>query len=280
MYSNYGGVFGNFDFSNLNNISSQSEDELSVLKNSNYTSDERQGTVNTKSQNASLDTTEYDAKLNDYNSLLSNLQSRYLAARWNPDPDKPTEAANLKRQIQQLQSQIASVTNNKSGYLDQQANRTNLDKATTQADQALASAQQSGQAEAAANKKANINAGINKSAAGMLGSQAASTGTSQTANNLAQANSSNAASTQADYLEKMAQANAADAMASNLSKSAGLAAFSGGLQGASSGASMGAVISDEKCKQPSDGIDEDELRESIKRFKALYKELKELRKGR
>lgn len=151
---------------------------------------------------------------------------------------------------------------------------TKVDAATTQADQALQAQQQSDQATAQANKKANINAGINKSRAGMLGSQSASSDTS-VAQSQYQANRSTAASTQADYLEKMAQADALDQQAKNVSKASGLATLSAGLQGAGSGAAMGAVISDENMKE--DPIDDNKLQEAIAEFKRLSDRLKQLK---
>ncbi len=173
--------------------------------------------------------------------------------------------------INKLQSQLKGV----------QLRGNELSSQTTQQDQALASAGLNTQAEANANKTANINTGINKSKAGMLGAQSASTDTANTANNLYTANSSNAAATQADYLSKMnaasqldAEAEGADATARNMNKSALLAGASGALQGAGSGAMMGAVISDENMKEP---VSDEEMNAAYKEFVELYFRLKELK---
>lgn len=162
--------------------------------------------------------------------------------------------------------------------LDEARSRlTRVSDASQAADASLKAAQLSSQQEAAANKTANINAGVNTSAAGMLGSQTASSNSTDTASNMYSGLRSAQASTQADYLEKMAQADALKQQASNMEKSAGLSAFSGGLQGASTGAAMGATISDENAKEPEDGLDEDELLTSINKFVELYNELKQLK---
>ena len=253
-------------------------------KNANYTSNERQGSVNTKAANTNLDTSEYEAKLKDYSDAFNQAQSDLWKAQqmgdWTADMAgaKTRAIRDAQNRMNSAQSGMQQTTTDKSNYLSAQANRTNLDAATTQADQALSSAQQSSQAEAAANKTANINAGINKSKAGMLGSQNATTNTANTANSIFAGNRSAAASTQADYLSKMNQADAADKMADNMSKAANLSAISGALQGAGSGAAMGAVISDENAKQ--DPIDDSELFDAINEFKQLKAKLDLLKEKR
>lgn len=226
------------------------------------TRDKEQASFNTNVAGA------YDDQQQKWNQQLASVYED-LANRY--EYNKGKDWLNSKdlltpyMQAEQLQKQIGQGLEGRG---------TKVDAATTQADQALQAQQQSSQAAAQANKTANINAGINKSRAGMLGSQAASTDNS-VAQNQYMANRSTAASTQADYLEKMAQADALDQNARNMSRSAGLAAFSGALQGGGSGAAMGAVISDENMKE--DPIDDNKLQEAISEFKRLSERLKQLK---
>ena len=227
------------------------------------TRDKEQSTFNTNVAGA------YDDQQQKWNQQLADtyedLANRY---EYNQGKDWLNSKDLLipSMQAEELQKQIG---------LGLEGRGTKVDDATTQASQALLAQQQSESSTAQADKTANINAGINKSRAGMLGSQKASTDNS-VAQNQYTANRSSAASTQADYLEKMAQADALDQNARNMSKSAGLAAFSGALQGAGTGAAMGAVVSDENMKDP---IDDNKLQESIREFKELYKRVKELRES-
>ena len=253
-------------------------------KNANYTSNERQGSVNTKAANTNLDTSEYEAKLKDYSDAFNQAQSDLWKAQqmgdWTAEMAgaKTRAIRDAQNRMNSAQSGMHQTTTDKSNYLSSQANRTNLDAATTQADQALTSAQQSSQAEAQANKTANINAGINRGKAGMLGSQKAATNTANTANNVFTANRGAAASTQADYLEKMAQADALQRQADTMAKGVGNAGLAGALQGAATGASMGAVMSDENVKQ--DPIKEDDLFAAIEEFKQLKAKLDKLKENK
>lgn len=226
------------------------------------TRDKEQAAFNTNVAGA------YDDQQQKWNQQLANTYED-IANRY--EYNKGKDWLNSKdlitpyMQAEQLQKQIGQGLDGRG---------TKVDKATTQADQALQAQQQSSQATAQANKTANINAGINKSRAGMLGSQRASADTS-VAQNQYMANRSTAASTQADYLEKMAQADALDQQAKNMNKAAGLATLSAGLQGAGSGAAMGAVISDENMKE--DPIDDNKLQEAITEFKRLSERIKQLK---
>ena len=266
-----------------------SEDRYDLTKNSGYNQDSRQGSVNTKAANTNLDTSEYEARLKDYNDAFNQAQSDLWKAQQMGDWTAEMTGAKT-RAIRDAQSRMNTATSNmqrantdKANYLSAQANRTNLDKATTASDQALASAQQNEQATASANRTANINAGINRSKAGMLGSAAASDTTANTAQNIYAGNRSAQASTQADYLEKMAQADALDQQAGNIKKSQGLTDMAAFFNGAGSGASTGASLansSDENTKEAPTNKDEDrELLDMVKQFRTLYKELKMLKEG-
>ena len=267
-----------------------SNDRYDLVKNSGYNQDSRQGSVNTKAANTNLDTTEYEARLKDYNDAFNQAQSDLWKAQ--SMGDWTAEMAGAKtRAIRDAQNRMNSATSSmqqantdKANYLSAQANRTNLDKATTTADQALASAQQNEQATAAANRTANINAGINRGKAGMLGSAAASGTTADTAQGIYTGNRSAQASTQADYLEKMAQADALDQQAGNIKKSQGLTDMAAFFSGAGAGANTGAALansSDENTKEAPTNKDEDrELLDMVKQFRTLYKELKMLKEGK
>lgn len=131
-----------------------------------------------------------------------------------------------------------------------------LSKETQTKDQDLYSGMLSAQQEAAANTLQNVNAGINKSAAGLLGSQEAANTAANTAASLYGYNRANQASTQADYLKKMAGAASYDADAAASEQNAALAesqarmmnagaffsAAGGALQGAGTGAALGAAL--------------------------------------
>lgn len=174
----------------------------------------------------------------------------------------------------QLQSDLASqpqfdspVTSAEPEY------EANQKAADTQ--QAIAESAQTAQAEAEKNAAAAASAGINKSRAGMLSDNAAQQSQTSNVSNIATANSSQAASTQADYLQKMAQADALDQQARNMKSGAALTAIGGGIQGAATGASFG-LISDENMKE--EPFDDDKLYDAIREFKRLYMKVKELRR--
>jgi len=141
--------------------------------------------------------------------------------------------------------------------------------------QAIAEGAQTAQAESENNAVAAASAGVNKSRAGMLSDNASQQTQANNVSNVATANSSQAASTQADYLKKMAQADALDQQAKNMKSSAGLTALGGGIQGAASGAIGGAIISDEDMKEPIDF--DQQLYDAVKQFKELYKKVKAMR---
>ena len=289
-----GGSGGIYGLSNLGNLDLKINlDDLptghEIVKpydNANYSSDKRQGSVNTKPQTSEvIDTTKYDARINDIQSQIDAIgyvgPTRPTYNSKHPFFSVTQEEANKNRQKQEqldrLYNQLSAAQGEKSNYYNNATKGigyTDLDKNTTQADQDLQAQQQSEAATAQANKTANINAGINKSRAGMLGSQKASTDNS-VAQNQYMANRSTAASTQADYLEKMAQADALEQYGKNMSKSAGLAALSGAFQGAGSGAALGAVVSDENMKE--DPIDDNKLQEAIEEFKRLSERIKQLK---
>lgn len=264
-----------------------SEDRYDLTKNSGYNQDSRQGSVNTKAANTNLDTSEYEARLKDYSDAFNQAQSDLWKAQqmgdWTAEMTgaKTRAIRDAQNRMNSAQSSMQQTNTDKSNYLSAQANRTNLDKATTASDQALASAQQNEQATASANRTANINAGINRSKAGMLGSAAASDTTANTAQNIYAGNRSAQASTQADYLEKMAQADALDQQAGNIKKSQGLTDMAAFFNGAGAGASTGASLansSDENTKEAPTNKDEDrELLDMVKQFRTLYKELKMLK---
>lgn len=264
-----------------------SEDRYDLTKNSGYNQDSRQGSVNTKAANTNLDTSEYEARLKDYNDAFNQAQSDLWKAQqmgdWTAEMTgaKTRAIRDAQNRMNSAQSSMQQANTDKANYLSAQANRTNLDKATTASDQALASAQQNEQAIASANRTANINAGINRSKAGMLGSAAASDTTANTAQNIYAGNRSAQASTQADYLEKMAQADALDQQAGNIKKSQGLTDMAAFFNGAGAGASTGASLansSDENTKEAPTNKDEDrELLDMVKQFRTLYKELKMLK---
>lgn len=143
---------------------------------------------------------------------------------------------------------------------------------------AMAEEAQSAQAQAKQNYLSNASAGINRSRAGML-SDADADSTSGVANTYA-ANKSLGASTQADYLKKMAEANAAQQQAENLRRGSGYNTLGAVLQGAGSGAAMGATISDENMKESPKEFDQNKLIEAVKEFKRLKKRLDELKARR
>ena len=199
------------------------------------------------------------------------------ARRWE-DEGKPAgtpetiETANAP--TEQLQDENAA--SGSSQLSQEQANAIN--ETTASNSQATSDAMDASTATAKGIQTSAINAGLSKSKAGMLGANQGTSETADNATNLYASNASQKASTQADYLQQMAQANAADLQASNLNKAAGLAGISGALQGAGSGASMGATISDERCKE--EPFDDNKLFEAIEEFKKLKARLDELKKER
>ena len=134
--------------------------------------------------------------------------------------------------------------------------------------------------EAADNAADNASAGINKSRADSLGESAASGNTQQSTASTYNAQKQQTNTTTNDYIQKMKQADALDAQAKYMKQAAPLSALSAGLGAAGTGAMMGAALSDERAKEPADGVDDNKLREAIQQFKALYKELQELKKGK
>jgi len=117
--------------------------------------------------------------------------------------------------------------------------------------QSLGLAEQNAQQEAEANKIAGTNSGVSNAAASNVANNTANTASNTYANSLGGMASQNAA-TQADYLNKMGQVQSAQQKAQNLQNSAALNTIGGALQGAGTGASIGAGISDERCKQAAD----------------------------
>lgn len=249
-----------------------------VVPKTGYSAKDRVGTTENRTSTEHLDTTNYDANINEAQAALKDAQKdayKYSTSKQRRDDAKGYEAFQQKLNAANAAVQQANAA--KANYQKANMNRNNLSAVSTQADQALKSAQLAASGTAQANNKANINAGINRSQAGLLGSQNASKQASGIQNAQYMGNRSTAASTQADYLEKMASANALDQQASNMGKSASLAGIAGALTGAGSGAALGATISDENCKEPCDGINTDELLNSVQQFMDLYAKVKELR---
>jgi hypothetical protein len=91
-------------------------------------------------------------------------------------------------------------------------------------------------------RKAGINAGMGKARAGLLGDATSNTNTSNVYNNAYGASIQNQGSTQADYLQKMGQVTDAECQAKNMQSGAALNTAGATLQGAGSGASLGASI--------------------------------------
>ena len=92
-------------------------------------------------------------------------------------------------------------------------------------------------------RKAGINAGMGKARAGLLGDATSNTNTSNVYNNAYSASIQNQGSTQADYLQKMGQVAGIDCQAKNMQSGAALNTAGAALQGAGSGASLGASLS-------------------------------------
>lgn len=264
----------------------------------------RVGTVDTRASLGALDTSAYDnqlAKLQaEYGTIkadpkeLERLKQEAKDAKTNfKEGDrnylKEAQAAraleNYQKEIDKQkalkQAEINAWQANKDKYLNDYANKKDLDPATAQYQQARQSAMLNESAQAQANKQANITAGINRSQAGMLGSAKAAQNTADTSNNIYQSNATNAASTQADYLEKMGQAKAMDVTADAKANSATMATIASGLQGAGTGAAVGAALaaSDENCKEAPE-FDRNKLIEECKKMMDLYRQLKELKGGK
>lgn len=91
-------------------------------------------------------------------------------------------------------------------------------------------------------RKAGINAGMGKARAGLLGDATSNTNTSNVYNNAYGASIQNQGSTQADYLQKMGQVTGAECQAKNMQSGAALNAVGAALQGAGSGAILGASL--------------------------------------
>ena len=259
-------------------VMDSSETFTPVTPKEGYSSKNRAGTTENRTSTQALDTTNYDTRISEAQNALNEAQKdawKYYTPKQQREDAKGYDAYQQKVNAANAALQQANAA--KSNYQKSNLNRNNLSAATTQADQALKSAQIADSGTAQANKKANVNAGINRSQAGLLGAQNASKQATDVANAQYIGNRSNAASTQADYLEKMAQANALDQQASNMGKSASLAGIAGAITGAGSGAALGNTISDENCKEPTDGIDNDDLNNSIKQFISLYNRIKKLK---
>lgn len=265
----------------------------------------RVGTVDTRASLGELDTSAYDNKLAQLQSEYGNIKTdpEKLAQLREAVEDSKTnfkegdrnylKKAQAERALENYQKDIArqqalkqqeinAWQQNKDKYLQDYANKRDLDASTSQYQQAQQSAMLDESAKAQANRQANITAGINRSQAGMLGSQAAGQNTANQANQIYQANSAGAASTQADYLEKMGQSKAMDVTADAKGKAATMAGISGALQGIGSGASVGAALatSDETQKEDPTNkreVDPEELNRAIAKLKDLYRQLKELK---
>lgn len=265
----------------------------------------RVGTVDTRASLGALDTSAYD-------NQLAKLQAEYGAIKVDPKElerlkqeakdaktsfkegdrsylkEAQAERAlenyqkDIARQQATKQAEINAWQQSKDKYLQDYANKKDLDPATAQYQQARQSAMLNESAQAQANRQANITAGINRSQAGMLGSAKAGQNTANQANQIYQANRAGAASTQADYLEKMGQSKAMDVTADAKGRAATMAGISGALQGAGAGASVGAALatSDETQKEDPTNkreVDPDELNRAIAKLKDLYRQLKELK---
>lgn len=260
-----------------------SESFTPVVPKAGYSAKDRMGATENRTSTEALDTTNYDARINEAQNALNEASKdahKYFTPKQQREDTKGYEE--YKQKVNAANAALQQANAAKSNYQKNNLNRNNLSGATTAADQALKSAQIAESGTAQANKKANINAGINRSQAGLLGSNNAAKQAPSVQNAQYFGNRSTAASTQADYLEKMASANALDQQASNMGKSASLAGVAGALTGAGSGAALGATISDENCKdapskEPCDGIDTDELLSSVQQFMDLYAKVKELR---
>lgn len=148
---------------------------------------------------------------------------------------------------------------------------------------AIAEGAQTAQQNAENQARASASAGINKSRAGMLSENNSQQSQTNNISNIYGANTSQNASTQADYLQKMAQADALDQQAANMKKGAGLTALGNGISGAMTGMTVGATLgmSDERAKEaPQQQIDQNELQNMIRQFRSLYKRLQSLKGGK
>lgn len=265
----------------------------------------RVGTVDTRASLGALDTSSYDNKLAQLQSEYGTIKTdpkelerlkqavkdaqlnwkegdRDYLARSRAEQALENYQKDIAKQQAAKQAEINAWQQNKDKYLQDYANKRDLDASTSQYQQAQQSAMLDESAKAQANRQANITAGINRAQAGMLGSQAAGQNTANQANQIYQANSAGAASTQADYLEKMGQSKAMDVTADAKGKAATMAGISGALQGIGSGASVGAALatSDETQKEDPTNkreVDPEELNRAIANLKDLYRQLKELK---
>ena len=265
----------------------------------------RVGTVDTRASLGELDTSAYDNKLAQLQSEYGNIKTdperleelkqaaKDAQLNWKEGDRDYLKRAQAERALENYQKDIAKQQaakqaeinawqQNKDKYLQDYANKRDLDASTSQYQQAQQSAMLDESAKAQANRQANITAGINRAQAGMLGSQAAGQNTANQANQIYQANRAGAASTQADYLEKMGQSKAMDVTADSKGKAATMAGISGALQGIGSGASVGAALatSDETQKEDPTNkreVDPEELNRAIAKLKDLYRQLKELK---
>jgi len=273
----------------------------------------RTGTVDPRNQTGSLDTSALDAQIAEaqkrlgsfgedkkytQRALTSNqreqndiyqdtgtggLSSTYGWFDENGSRVKDSVVEAQKQKTQQraeAQANLDALNKQRADFIASQG-KADISQNQVQGNQALKSAAISESGTADANKTASISGGINRSLSGIMGSQNASKQTANVANPMYSANSSNAASTQADYLEKMGQAKALDTQAGALNKSAGLASLASGIQGFGSGASVGAALatSDENCKEKPEVSTED-LLEKVSQFMELYNKLQKLKENK
>lgn len=269
----------------------------------NYSSDERQGTVNTKAQSTDIDYTGYEQQLADLQSQLAALGTKkavraptpiITASRNSDHKASASKRAAYEKQkaayqeyqkwLQQTQAINDKIANLKSNYEKEYANKViNPSSQTVSANQAMQDAQADEVAQAQANRAANATAGINTSSAGLLGSQSAAANAASTGNSLYQNNQNLRASTQADYLERMAQSKALQNQASNIDSANFMSTLGAFFGGAGSGAAVGSAFansgSDENMKEAPNNEDDD-LLDMVRQFRSLYKRLQALKGGK
>lgn len=158
------------------------------------------------------------------------------------DAKKAEEASEVTKQSNEdvaaaEQSEQEETTAGKvEGGGDNYGNRTQQ----AEVQQAMSDAADAAQQEAYNNYVQNATSGINRSRAGLLADQG--TDTTQNVQSNYNANRQLGTSTQNDYLQKMQQAKSYEQQARNMNAGSFLNTMSGLLQGAGSGAALGATI--------------------------------------
>lgn len=178
--------------------------------------------------------------------------NEYLLEGWRKERQEAEEAAKIKEAEEAKQRESQAVEDEANKMIESGATQSEMDlggneagtygskKQLAEVQKAMSDSADAAQQEAYNNYVQNATSGINRSRAGLLADQ--DTDTTQNVQANYNANRQLGTSTQNDYLQKMQQAKSYEQQANNMKAGSFLNTMSGLLQGASSGAALGATI--------------------------------------